>query len=370
MAKGRENSKGQMIFSYISRKFLFFFAIASVGVGSCIFLADVVELLRNGSGSATFNFGILIQAAILHFPFLFEQTLPFVVLIAAMATYITLTGSSELVVLRASGVSVWQFILPSIAMVALLGIVAMALLNPIAVRANEKFDNIQAVHFGKSGALPSFSKQGIWVKEEQAKGEYTLGYVGGFLPRSNQLTGVMLFFFKDGDYYARVDAATARFENEGWFLKSATLTPVGEQPIAQENYFYPTSLSPEKIRESLTVPDQVSFWQYPSFIKILVEAGLDTRFHQIHYGAILVKPLFLIVMLMFGVTFSLRTARRGHRIIFIAMGILSASAFYIFDQFIHRLAAGGSIPILSALMAPLILGLVISSLAITQMEEG
>ena len=361
------------IFLYIAVRFLFFFALASMGVGVCIFLADVVELLRKGSDVAGFGFITLIQAAILHFPFLFEQALPFVVLIAAMASYATLTGSSELVALRASGVSAWQFIAPTVVVVLGLGVAAITVLNPLAIRTNERFDSLQAIHLGKEGSkgLSSFSKQGIWVKEaSQTAGNYTLSYVGGFLPRSNQLTGVMLFFFVDGKYYARVDAATAQFRDGGWFLESAWLTAVGEQPVARTNYFYPTSLSPDRIKESLTMPEQVSFWQYPSFIKLLMGAGLDTRFHQIHYGTILAKPIFLVVMLMFGVAFSLRTARRGHRVVFIALGILSASAFYIFDQFIHRLAVGGGVHIAPAIIAPLVVGLILSLLAIAQVEEG
>ena len=357
------------LFLYIARRFLFFFALAAVGIGICVFLVDVVELLRRSADSANFSFAFLLKMAVLHFPFLFEQALPFTVLVAAIATYATLTGSNELIALRASGVSAWQFIAPSVVAVLALGLLAVTLLNPLATFANERFEALEAKRLTKSGTPSSLAEEGLWIKEGQDE-TYTIIHVGRFLPRSQKLAGIMLFFFVDGEYYARVDAETAEFQEDGWRLKSAWLTPLGEQPIAQGGYFYGTELSADKIKENLTRPEQVSFWQYAEFIGILRQAGLDTKAHAMRFGSLLVKPLFLTVMLLLGIIFSLRTARRGHRALFIALGILSAAVFYIFTQFLHRLGVSGGIPIALAAAVPIFIGGTISSVVLAQIEDG
>lgn len=357
------------LFYYLAGKFLFFFVLAAVGIGSCIFLADMVELLRKGSDSQDFRFAFLLKMAVLHFPFLFEQALPFTVLMAAIATYATLTGSNELIAMRASGISVWQFVAPAATAVFALGLAAIMLLNPLATFSNERFKSLEIKHLDKGGTFSALAEGGLWVKEGQDE-TYTLIHVGRFLSRNKKLAEVRLFFFIDGDYYGRVDATTAEFQEGGWRLESSWLTPVGEQPINQGNYFYATELSADKIKENLTRPEQVSFWEYTEFLGILRRAGLDTKSHVMHFGSLLVKPLFLMVMFLVGVIFSLRTARRGHRVLLIGGGILSATVFYIFAQFLYRLGVGGGIPTLLAIVAPVLVGGIVASLALAQVEDG
>ena len=54
-----------------------------------------------------------LRLTLLKTPMLVEQTLPFVVLAGAMMAVIGLNRSSELVAMRAAGVSAWRFLAPS-----------------------------------------------------------------------------------------------------------------------------------------------------------------------------------------------------------------------------------------------------------------
>ncbi len=357
------------LFFYIARRFLFFFLLVALGVGICLFLVDMVELLRKSASVEDFNFAFLLKMAGLHFPFLFEQTLPFTVLLATVATYATLTGNNELIALRASGISVWQFTAPSAAVALALGFAAITLLNPLAVLSNERFKELELKHLEKGNVLSPLTGEGLWVKEGDEE-NYTIVHVGRFLPRRNRLAGVKLFFFTDGEYYARVDAGAAFIRQDGWEMKSAWLTPVGGQPLARGNYFYGTDLSVDKIRENLTSPEQVHLWQYAQFIAGLRRAGLDTKAHAMQYGSLLARPLFLTAMLLLGMIFSLRATRRGHRVLFIAAGILVGSTFYIFVEFFHRLGVSGAIPVGLAVITPIFVGAIASCLALAQIEDG
>ena len=55
----------------------------------------------------------------LHTPTVAEQALPFAVLFGSMIAFLNLSRKLELVVARAAGVSVWQFLAPPLSVVAL-----------------------------------------------------------------------------------------------------------------------------------------------------------------------------------------------------------------------------------------------------------
>ncbi len=87
--------------------------VAMAGVLASILLIDLVEQMRT-LGTRT-DIGLLEAArlTLLKTPMLIEQTLPFVVLAGAMMAIIGLNRSSELVSMRAAGVSAWRFLSPA-----------------------------------------------------------------------------------------------------------------------------------------------------------------------------------------------------------------------------------------------------------------
>ena len=61
--------------------------------------------------------------SLLHTPIVAEQALPFAVLLGSMIAFLNFSRRLELVVARAAGVSVWQFLAPAAIVAALIGVV-------------------------------------------------------------------------------------------------------------------------------------------------------------------------------------------------------------------------------------------------------
>src|SRR3546814_1458952 len=70
--------------------------------------------------------------------------MPFTILFAAMATFWRLTRSHELVVTRAAGVSVWQFLLPVLGSSVVIGMLAVSALNPLASALLSRYESLEA----------------------------------------------------------------------------------------------------------------------------------------------------------------------------------------------------------------------------------
>ena len=110
-----------------------FFLIGS----AIIFLADTIELIRRSVDRITFSAGEAVMASLLKTPSLTEEFLPFAVLFGAIAAFLALNRRLELAVMRAAGVSAWQFVMPAIAVVAALGLFATLVYNPLSAAARE-----------------------------------------------------------------------------------------------------------------------------------------------------------------------------------------------------------------------------------------
>src|SRR3546814_3717180 len=111
---------------------LFWFATLYFAIVAIIFLATVVDLLdRLATKDA--SLAVTLEMALLKLPYLSHEVMPFTVLFAAMATFCRLTRSHELVVARAAGVSVWQFLLPVLgSSVVIAGLAVSGLNHPAA----------------------------------------------------------------------------------------------------------------------------------------------------------------------------------------------------------------------------------------------
>ena len=96
---------------YIARQYLFWFGTFFFSIVAIIFLATIVDLLDR-LATKDVPLSLTLEMASLKLPYLSQEVMPFTVLFAAMATFWRLTRSHELVVARAAGISVWQFLLP------------------------------------------------------------------------------------------------------------------------------------------------------------------------------------------------------------------------------------------------------------------
>ena len=97
-----------------------------------IFMIDMIELLRLSGKYGSVSLWTLSGLALMRLPTYTEFLLSFTILVGAIAALMHLSRKSELTILRASGMSVWQFLRPGMVVALLLGLLSVALYNPLA----------------------------------------------------------------------------------------------------------------------------------------------------------------------------------------------------------------------------------------------
>ena len=98
------------------------------------FLVDYIELIRRGASKANVSrsASLLEMAALETAAHDGQEIMPFAMLFGTMLAFWRLTRSNELVIARAAGLSVWQFLTPAVLVALLVGVIAVTVFNPIA----------------------------------------------------------------------------------------------------------------------------------------------------------------------------------------------------------------------------------------------
>ena len=72
----------------------------------------------------------ILALTLLKAPSMILLLLPFAFLFGVLAAFVSLNRRSELIAMRAAGVSAWRFIFPAAAAAFVIGIVTVSVLNP------------------------------------------------------------------------------------------------------------------------------------------------------------------------------------------------------------------------------------------------
>src|ERR1700733_7579632 len=154
---------GKTLFRYIAFQFLGWCGGAFVAFLRIVFLLDYVELVHRAGTRADAAPLVLLVMAILKQPYMAQQIMPFAILFGTMVAFWRLTRSNELVVARAAGLSVWQFITPPIIGAFLIGVVAVMVFNPLASVMQGRYERLEESVLRGGGEQLTLAHSGLWL---------------------------------------------------------------------------------------------------------------------------------------------------------------------------------------------------------------
>ncbi len=356
--------------AYIARHFLAGIGLVLAALLGLFFLIDFVELLRRASGQSAATFGTALQMALLHQPAIAQKIIPFAVLFGGMLALARLTRSTELVVMRAAGVSVWQFLLPGVALAVAIGGFAVTVFDPFASATTWRYEQMEAKHLRGRTSLLAVSSAGLWLRERRPDGQSVI-HALRLSQRDMELHDVIIFLYEGDDRFVRrFDADTARLEDGYWDLRGVMVSTPEQPSVQLAEYRLPTQLTLDQIQESFAPPETMSFWDLPGFIKTMEEAGFSALKHRLYWHSILAGPLLLCAMVLIAATFSLRLTRRGGTGLLIVGGLLAGFLLYFLTDVVLALGMSASIPVVLAAWAPAGVFALLGLAMLLHLEDG
>lgn len=355
---------------YIARRFLLgilgTFALCSV----LIFMIDFVELLRQSGKYGAVPAWKLAAMALLRLPAYTEFLIGFAVLTGSIAALLMLARKSELAVMRAGGMSVWQFLRPGLVTAFILGVLAVVAYNPLAAVARTKAERMFAEAFGRETNVLAAQSGSSWLRQDGADGPSIIGAAGA-ANRGLQLIGVAAYVFdQEGRFVERIDAASAELRTGFWQLSDAWVVRMGREPEKFDTYILSTYLSPERVQDALGSLLSVSFFELPGLIEVTEKAKLSAERLRVQYELLLSRPLLCVAMVLLAATVSLRSFRSGGIQTMVITGMIGGFGFFLFSEVSRQIGMAGLAPAWVAAWMPVSLASLVSLTVLLHQEDG
>jgi len=308
----------------------------------------------------------------LRIPFIMQQLFPFIALFSGMATLISLNRRLELVIARASGLSVWQFLLPACLGAACFGLLAICVVNPLAAWSMAKAEHIVTDWRGnKTGSARENQNNTVtWLTQTTDEGRTTIGAKSVTEGGRILLNARFVRFHHDNRVADWLVSPYASLEDGYWLLRDVTLTRVGAAPIKMPELRIATHLRPEFVEEKLSDPATIPFYQLPEKIKIARSFGFSGLAFAMQWHSLLALPALLVAMTLIAATVSLEFMRFGSSGWMILTGILSGFVLYVITTLVRAFGNAGFVPPVVAAWLPVVVAMFFGISFLLRKEDG
>ena len=221
--------------------------------GLLAFLAltfDTIELLRRAGTRDDIGLGLILGMSLLKLPTLAQKLLPFSMLFGGMYTLTRLTRTNELAVTRAAGVSVWQFLAPTLIIAMLIGIATVTVINPIGSALLSRYELLDAKYMrGRTSSL-AVSTAGLWLREADRDGQVVI-HALRVAKQGVELNDAIFFFYEGSDRFVRrIDARVAWLRDGAWDMEGVLISSPDRSAQTLTTYSVPTTLTFSRINDS------------------------------------------------------------------------------------------------------------------------
>ena len=348
----------RLLDAYVVREFFWMFVLVLASFVMLMlvftFFELVGDIVRNHIALATVG-AYLFNLA----PSMVYTITPLAVLIAALVTFGVLNRNSEIVAMKATGISLYRLVVPIVSISAILAICLFLFDDYYLPSANRRQEALRSTIKGRPPQTFLHPEE-KWMFGQSHTGEQGhIFYYQFFDPDNDAFANLSIFEFDPSTFALsrRIFASrvawnehteTWRFEN-GWVrnisgnnreyteFKNTTFAEIHEDP----GYF----------KKENWQSQEMNFRQLDSYIRDLRQSGFDTMRLRVALWHKLAYPLIAIVMSVLAIPFALSMGRRGS-LSGIAVAISVALAYWVIDGLFGALGNVNYLPAALAAWSP------------------
>lgn len=353
---------------YLIRRFFVWLLIVTLGFGTVAMLGDFLEMLRFAN-RFDLGAGAAFVFTLHRLPLLLMDFLPFIFLFGTVFCLLRLSQAQELAIIRAAGLSVWQFLRPLLAFTFIFSTLIILLLEPFGANLQNQFAQRQAELTSRKTGL-SFSTGGIWFREVYETGSYV-----SRAERISQADGRLinldiLVLNRNGGFSERISAPSAYVTEGNLVLATPTVYRGNDLPKTKATIMLPTSLKARNLEDTFVTARIINIWQLPGYIAAAGKTGIDVTRHEVRFQSLIALPILLMAMVMVAACFSLPTGRMFTTGQTLGMSILCGFVLFLFNDFAVLMGELNYMPVILASWAPALIALLLSISYLLTTEDG
>ena len=322
---------------------------------------EILAVPGNGQGE-------LLTYAGLRVPQLISRFLPYSVLLATLITLVTLNQNSEVIAMKAAGLSAHQVLAPLLLTAGIVSVATFVFNEQVVTKSTQTLKAWEAVEYG-----PIPTESGVETNVYLTDGDniLTAAYVAG---SGEAIAMRKVTWYRrnpDGMIVEQIDADRARYAGPGWRLEGG-LTRFNVQNAVTDD---PASvvvgegLLPEQIDLAKIDPDGEPFWTLGSSIAEFERAGRRTSELRAKWWHKISGPLSAFLMPLLGAVAAFGLARSGQLFVRAVIGMALGFAYFVVDNAALAMGSFGGYPPFLAAWSPFLLFLLIGETVLIRTEE-
>lgn len=276
---------------------------------------DVIASVVDGLGEIRnqYRFNNVLMNTLLTLPGRIYSNIPFATLIGSLVGLGILAGNSELVVMRAAGVSLLRitgFVVKPVLLVIVMGAVLGEYLVPVT---DQWAQSLKLMLRGDQESVSAHS--GVWNREGNEYMHFNAVYPNG------KLIGVTRYRFDDERKLQEASfSARATYLDSHWLEEEGQVTHFFENHTEVEQFItrrWETELSPDLLTLVLMPPQSLAISHLHSYGTYLDIQGQKSGAYWLAFWNKALQPLVIIALVLIAVSFifgPLREATMGYRI--------------------------------------------------------
>jgi len=320
----------------------------------------ILEVAGNGQAE-------ILRYAGLRLPQLIARFLPYSVLLATLITLVTLNQNSEVVAMKAAGLSAHQVLAPLLLTAAMVSLLSFGFNERVVTRANAALNGWERSGFAAIPPAPDVRANIYLTDGTNILVAASLSGRGGTL----EMTGVTWYARGPGGIIReQVKSPRAVYAAPGWRLEkpvrfdvaSALSTPLETLVVGK-------TLTPERIDLQAVDADALGFFELRGTIDAFEATGRRTSELRAKWWHRISGPLSALLMPLLGSIAAFGLARSGQLFVHAIIGMALGFAYFVVDNAALAMGNFGGYPPLLAAWAPFVLFLLVGETVLIRTEE-
>lgn len=366
------NGKSRGIFpriidEYIVREFMVLFALVLAGFVLLMIVFTFFDLLgdvlRNHIALAIVGEYLLNLT-----PSMLYQIAPLAVLIAVLVTFSVLNRNSEIIAMKATGISLYRLVIPIVSIAACLAVCLFLFDQFYLPQANRRQESLRNVIKGRPPQTYLHPEEQWIFGPKAAPGEPgCIFYYEFFDADSNEFANLSIFEFEPSTFQLtrRIFAKRAAWDQDSrtWRFENGWVRDIQGSNVTAYRTFLATSFpeihaTPDYFKKEDLQSQEMNFGQLDRYIRDLRQSGFDTKRLSVALWHKLSYPLIAVVMSVLAIPFALSMGRRGS-ITGVAAAIGVALAYWVVSGLFEAMGNVNYLPAsVAAWSADILFGLV------------
>jgi lipopolysaccharide export system permease protein len=302
----------------------------------------------------------------LRVPLLISRFLPFSVLLGTLIAFTGLNQHSEVVAMKAAGISAHQMLAPLILASLVIAGGLFAFNEKVVVNANR-----QVTAWSDNDYRPVPPESGILSNVWLLNGEDLVQarHVGG-QGRHFHAEGVSIYDREGGVLQRIIQADRADPQNGAWKLSKVRVYDSSMNIVRRiPEMTGLEGVKPEQLTLAKVDPDQLDFWTLKERIGQLERAGRPADEAKAGLWHKISGPLSTLLMPLLAATAAFGLARSGQVLMRATIGMALGFAYFVADNFSLAMGNVGAYPPFLAAWAPFLLFLLVGETVLIRSEE-